>query len=155
MWNSFKTDSPPGVVAESITLKSSTGDQIHAYFARPEGNGRGAGVVLIHHMPGWDEFYLETARRFATHGYSVVAPDLYCRFGHGSPDDIAAKVRADGGVPDETVIADCEAALNHLKSLPTSNGKAGVIGTCSGGRHSYLVGCRVQGFDAVCNLWGG
>jgi carboxymethylenebutenolidase len=31
----------------------------------------------------------------------------------------------------------------------------GVIGTCSGGRHAYLVGCRVPGFDAVGDLWGG
>ncbi|HYY89150.1 MAG TPA: dienelactone hydrolase family protein [Chloroflexota bacterium] len=154
MWNSFKTDSPPAVIAEPTTL-SSKGDQIHAYVARPADNGRHAGIVLIHHMPGWDEFYLETARRFATHGYSVICPDLYCRFGHATPDDVAAKVRADGGVPDETVMADCEAALKELKSQPTSNGKVGVIGTCSGGRHAYLVGCRVPGFDAVGNLWGG
>jgi carboxymethylenebutenolidase len=153
-WNSFKTDSPPGVTAEPTTL-SSRGDEIHAYMARPAGDGRRGGVVLIHHMPGWDEFYLETARRFATHGYDVICPDLYCRFGHGSPDDIAAKVRSDGGVPDETVMADCEAAMNKLKSLPTSNGKVGVIGTCSGGRHAYLVGSRVPGFSAIGNLWGG
>ena len=61
MWNSFKTDSPPGVIAEPTTL-SSRGDEIHAYMARPAGDGRRGGVVLIHHMPGWDEFYLETAR---------------------------------------------------------------------------------------------
>jgi carboxymethylenebutenolidase len=153
-WNSFKTDGPPGVIAEPTTI-TSRGDQIHAYSARPTDNGQHPGVVLIHHMPGWDEFYLETARRFATHGYNVICPDLYCRFGHGSPDDMAAKVRADGGVPDETVIADCEAAMKQLKSMPNSNGKVGIIGTCSGGRHAYLVGCRVPGFNAVCDLWGG
>ena len=38
------------------------------------------------------------ARRLATHGYTVIAPDLYCREGHGTPDDMAAKVRAAGGV---------------------------------------------------------
>ena len=154
-WNSFKTDSYTGVIAETTTIPSDKGDQIHAYYARPIADERRPGIVLVHHMPGWDEFYQETARRFANHGYSVLCPDLYCRFGHGSPDDMAAKVRADGGVPDETVIADCAGAMKMLKSLPTSNGKVGIIGTCSGGRHAYLTACRTPGFSAVGDLWGG
>jgi carboxymethylenebutenolidase len=31
----------------------------------------------------------------------------------------------------------------------------GIFGTCSGGRHAYLTGCRVKDFDAVVNCWGG
>jgi len=31
----------------------------------------------------------------------------------------------------------------------------GIIGSCSGGRHSYMVACRSQAFDAVVDLWGG
>ncbi len=50
----------------------------------------------MHHLPGWDEFYREFSDRLARHGYSVICPDLYCRFGHGSPDDVAAQVRAQG-----------------------------------------------------------
>jgi len=155
MWNSFNTDAHQGVVAEITTYTAGRGDLIHAYVARPEGNGPLPGIVLIHHMPGWDEIYQEFARRFANHGYTVICPDLYCRYGHGTPDDIAAKVRAEGGVADESVVGDGGAALRWLKSLPTSNGKVGIIGTCSGGRHSVLVASRVPGFDAVADLWGG
>jgi len=53
------------------------------------------------------------------------------------------------------VVADCAAALAWLKALPSSNGKAGIIGTCSGGRHALLTASRVPGFDAVADLWGG
>jgi carboxymethylenebutenolidase len=53
------------------------------------------------------------------------------------------------------VVADAEAAMTWVKSQPTSNGKVGIIGTCSGGRHAVLVASRVQGFDAVADLWGG
>ena len=35
----------------------------------------------------------EFARRFANHGYTVIAPDLYCREGHGTPDEVAASSR--------------------------------------------------------------
>jgi carboxymethylenebutenolidase len=155
MWNSFRTDAPPAVTAGTITLTGANGDTIHAYTARPDGDGPRPGVVLVHHMPGWSEFYLETTRRMAHHGYDAICPDLYCRQGHGTPDDVAAAVRADGGVPDDNVVGDCEAALRWLKALPTSNGKVGIFGTCSGGRHALLVASRVKGFGAVGDLWGG
>src|SRR6266849_5877059 len=154
MWNSYRTDSHQATVA-GITTIAAGGDFIHAYVARPEGNGPHPGVVLVHHMPGWDELYLEFTRRFASHGYTAICPDLYCRFGHGTPDDVTATVRAQGGVADDSVVGDCGAALGWLKSLPTSNGKVGIIGTCSGGRHAVLVASRVSGFDAVADLWGG
>lgn len=156
MWNQFTTDAYAGLIAETTTYTGQNDDLLHAYYARPLGPGPYAGIVLVHHMPGWDEFYQEMARRLAHHGYTVLCPDLYCRLGHGAPDDVAAKVRAQGGVADDSVVGDCEAAMRFLRSLPTSNGKVGIIGTCSGGRHAYLAACRVPGgFDAVVDLWGG
>ncbi len=155
MWNSFSTGDRSGITAEVITYPGGHGDEIHAWVARPSGDGPAPGVVAVHHLPGWDEFYREFAERLARHGYTVICPDLYCRFGHGSPDDVAATVRAQGGVRDDSVVADCAAALSWLKALPTSNGKAGIIGTCSGGRHALLAASRVDGFDAVADLWGG
>jgi len=155
MWNSFRTDAPPAITTEVITYAGANGDQINAYVAKPVGSGPYPGIVAVHHFPGWDEFYQEFSRRLANHGYNVICPNLYFREGHGSPDDIAAKVRAQGGIPDDQVVGDCEAAMKWLKALPTSNGKVGIIGTCSGGRHSVLVASRVKGFDAVADLWGG
>ncbi len=154
-WNQLDTGAQEGMVAETRTLKGHNGDTIHAYFARPSGAGPYPGIVLTHHMPGWDEFYREMARRFAQHGYLVICPDLYCRAGHGSPDDIAGKVRGEGGVADDQVVGDLKGGLDFLKSLPQCNGKVGIIGTCSGGRHSYLAACRTQAFDACADLWGG
>jgi len=155
MWNSFRTDDPDGLTAEVITYPGGGGDEIHAYVARPAGDGPRPGIVAVHHLPGWDEFYREFSDRLARHGYTVICPDLYDRFGHGTPDDVAARVRADGGVADDSVVADCAAALGWLKARPASNGKAGIIGTCSGGRHALLAASRVAGFDAVADLWGG
>ena len=156
MWNSFRTDDRDGITAEVITYPGGSGDEIHAYVARPAGDEPRPGIVAVHHMPGWDEFYREFSDRLARHGYTVICPDLYDRFGHGTPDDVAAKVRADGGVPDDSVVADCAAALAWLKGARSaSNGKAGIIGTCSGGRHALLAASRVPGFDAVADLWGG
>ncbi len=155
MWNQFRTDEYEGMLAETVTLAGHNGDLINSYFVRPLGPGPFPGIVLIHHMPGWDELYREIARRFAQHGYVVICPNLYYRFGHGTPEEIAAKAREQGGVPDDSVVGDCEAAMHYLKALPNTNGKVGIIGGCSGGRHAFLVGCRVNGFNAVVDCWGG
>jgi carboxymethylenebutenolidase len=154
-WNEFRTDEPLGIAAEITTYEAGGGDTIHAWVARPTTPGPHPGLVVVHHMPGWDEFYFEFCERLARHGYAVIAPDLYCRAGHGSPDDVAAKVRADGGVHDDAVVADCEAALAWLQAQADANGKVGIIGSCSGGRHALLVASRVPGFDAIADLWGG
>jgi carboxymethylenebutenolidase len=154
-WNSFLTDAPDGLTAEVITYPAGGGDQIHAYVARPNTDQPHPGIVAVHHLPGWDEFYREFSDRLARHGYTVICPNLYDRFGQGTPDDVAAKVRSEGGVADDSVVADCAAAQAWLKALPTSNGKVGIIGTCSGGRHALLTASRVTGFDAVADLWGG
>jgi carboxymethylenebutenolidase len=155
MYNSLQTGDYEGMIAETITVTGYKGDRVNAYYARPMGAGPYPGVVLIAHMPGWDEFYRETARRFAQHGYMALCPDIYQRFGQATPSEVAAKAREAGGVPDISVMEDCKGSLNYLKSLPNANGKVGVIGTCSGGRHAYLAACTVEGFDAVVDCWGG
>jgi carboxymethylenebutenolidase len=149
------TDGYEGMIAETTALVGHGGDLIHAYLARPTGPGPFPAIVLFHHLPGWDEFYRETTRRFAHHGFIAISPDLYCREGHGEPDDVAARVRAEGGVPDEQVVGDAQGCLDLLRAIPSASGKVGVFGTCSGGRHAYLAACRTGGVDAVVNCWGG
>jgi len=151
----YRTDMYEGMIAETVVVRGHGGTNINAYFARPLGPGPFPGVVLIHHAPGWDEWYRETTRKFAHHGYLAVSPNIYYPFGQGAPEDVAAKVRAAGGVPDDDVVGDIAESLSYLKSLPQSNGKAGLFGTCSGGRQVFLVACRTKGFDAAVDCWGG
>jgi carboxymethylenebutenolidase len=155
MWNQFRTDAYEAMLAETVTFAGHGGDVINAYLARPLGPGPFPGIVLVHHMPGWDELYREIACRFARHGYTVVCPNLYYRLGHGTPEEMAVKVREQRGMADDVVVGDCKAAMDYLKALPNSNGRVGIIGGCSGGRHAFLVACRVKGFDAVVDCWGG
>jgi carboxymethylenebutenolidase len=151
----YTTDNYEGMLAETVMISGANGDLINAYFSRPLGPGPFPGMVLAHHLPGWDEWYRETARRFAHHGYATLSPNLYFRVGHGTPEDVAAKVRSEGGIPDDQVVGDLAGARDHVRALPYCSGKVGIFGTCSGGRHAYLAACRVQGFDAVVDCWGG
>jgi carboxymethylenebutenolidase len=151
----YQTDMYEGMLAETVALHGFHGDIINAYFARPLGPGPFPGIVVIHHAPGWDEWYREATRKFAHHGYAAISPNLYYREGHGTPEDVAAKARGAGGVPDDQAVGDVEGAMQYLRSLLYLNGKVGVFGTCSGGRHAFLAACRAKDFDAVVDCWGG
>jgi len=145
----------PSLLAETVSFRGHNGDQGEAYLARPTRPGKFPGIVVIHHMPGWDEWITEVVRKFAHHGFAAASPHLYFRDGPGNPDDIGARVRAAGGVPDDQVVGDVAGAMAFLRAQQNHNGKIGVIGFCSGGRHAYLCGCRIADLDAVVDCWGG
>ena len=140
--------------ADTVTIKGHHGDDIEAYLAVPTDVEVCGSMVVIHHLPGYDEGTKEIARKFAANGYAALIPNLYCRIAPGaSPDDAAATARAQGGVSDEQLVGDVAGAMAHLTSLEHSNGKVGVIGYCSGGRQSFLSGCRLP-LDAVIDCYG-
>ncbi|HWR46007.1 MAG TPA: dienelactone hydrolase family protein [Pseudonocardiaceae bacterium] len=140
--------------AEAVTITGHGGDQIEAYLAYPLDGGPRGGVVVIHHMPGYDSATKEIVRRFAAEGYLALCPNLYSREAPGAdPDDAAATVRAAGGVPDERLVGDVAGAVEYLKKLDSANGKIGVIGYCSGGRHAFLAACSLQ-VDAAVDCYG-
>lgn len=141
--------------AETVLMRGHLGDQIDAYLARPFGAGPRPGVVVIHHMPGWDGPTKEIARRFAHHGYVAISPNLHFREGKATPEENSASIRAAGGMPDDRTMGDVQGAVDYLRALPYLSGKVGIIGYCSGGRQAYLAACTLRGIDAAIDCYGG
>ncbi|MFC5906522.1 dienelactone hydrolase family protein [Streptacidiphilus monticola] len=142
------------LTADTIRITGHDGDEIEAYFAQPLSSAARGGVVVIHHLPGYDRATKEITRRFAELGFDAVCPNLYTREAPGAdPADAAAVARAQGGVPDERLVGDVAGAAQFLRQLPSSNGKAGVIGYCSGGRQSVLAACHLD-LDAAVDCYG-
>ena len=146
-----------GMTCENVTITGDGGTPITAYVAKPAGTGPFPGIVLVHHMPGWSELYIETTRRFAHHGYIAICHNLYERTGNAdaNPDDIAAKVRAEGGISDAQMVGDTAAAVKWMRSQSNLNGKVGIFGSCSGGRHALIYASQRKDVDACADLWGG
>jgi carboxymethylenebutenolidase len=142
------------MTAETILIAGHGGDDVEAYVACPSGDGTRGGVVVIHHMPGYDRGSKEIVRRFAEMGYDAICPNLYYREAPGAaPDDAAATARAQGGVPDDRLVHDVGGAAEYLRALDSSNGKVGVIGYCSGGRQSVLAACNLD-LNAAVDCYG-
>jgi carboxymethylenebutenolidase len=140
--------------AETVRIHGHDDDEIEAYLAQPLGEEACGGVIVIHHMPGYDAGTLEITRRFAAQGYLALCPNLYSREAPGAAsDDAAATARAAGGVPDDRLVGDVAGAAAYLRGLASSNGKVGVIGYCSGGRQAFLAACRTD-LDAAVDCYG-
>ena len=143
------------MAAETVTITGHGGDEIEAYFARPTSPGPHPGVVVIHHMPGYDRSTKEIVRTFAVYGYSALCPNLFHRYAPGAAAGDAAKAAMEaGGVPDDQCVGDVRGAADYLRALPSANGRVGVIGYCSGGRQSYVVACSLR-LDAAVDCYGG
>ncbi|MGH9089459.1 MAG: dienelactone hydrolase family protein [Acidimicrobiales bacterium] len=140
--------------AGTVGIAGDDGTEFEAYLAQPLDDAPHGGIVVIHHMPGYDEGTKEIVRRFADHGYLAICPNLYSREGIGrDPVEAAAAAREKGGVPDDQLVADVAGALAHLRTLPSASGKVGTIGYCSGGRQSFLAACRLE-LDAAIDCYG-
>jgi carboxymethylenebutenolidase len=141
-------------VAGEVAVVGAGGDEINAYAALPQTERPTGGVVVIHHMPGYDWASKEIVRRFGSWGYSAVCPNLHYRDAPGAdPDDAAAASRAAGGVPDDRLVGDVGGARDCLLGQANSNGRTGVIGFCSGGRQSVLAATALP-LDAAVDCYG-
>jgi carboxymethylenebutenolidase len=141
-------------LSATVKIAGSGGTEIEAYSALAQDAEPRGGVVVIHHMPGYDDQTKEIVRHFGQLGYNAVMPNLYWHDAPGAaPDDAAAAGRAKGGVPDERLVGDVGGAAEYLRALPNSNGKVGVIGYCSGGRQSVLAACSLP-LDAAVDCYG-
>src|SRR5262249_42790536 len=145
------------MLAETVAITGHNGDGIEAYSARTLRDGPVGGVVVIHHLPGYDRPTQGFTRAFAAGGLNAVMPNLYYREAPGAaPDDAAAAARAAGAIPipDERIVGEVAGAAAYLRGLTNSNGKVGVIGHCSGGRQAFLAAVSLP-LDAAVDCCGG
>ena len=140
--------------AETIRITGHGGDEIEAYLAQPLDEGRYGGVVVIHHMPGYDESTREITRKFAAHGYLAVCPNLYSR---EAPGPLRTTPRRSPGRSEEFPTSDSSAtsrapSTSSSRSSPRTAAFA-TIGYCSGGRQSFLAACSLP-LDAAVDCYG-
>ena len=142
-------------LAETVTIRGDGGDEIEAYLARPMSAGPLGGVVVIHHMPGYDAATKEIARRFAAEGYNALMPEPVSPRRPGrQPRRCAAAARGPrAACPTSASSATSPGPRRHLAGPASSNGKVGTIGYCSGGRQAFLAGVSLP-LDAAVDCYG-
>ena len=122
----------------TVNFPGSTGP-VKGYVARPTGDAKLPGVVVIHENRGLAPHIQDVARRVALGGYVALAPDLMSA-GGGTPDD-DEKARVEFAKLDLAVARnDAVAAIAYLKTRPDVSGRVGAVGFCwGGGMVNYLA----------------
>jgi carboxymethylenebutenolidase len=135
----------------------STGDgEMEVFVTRPEGEGPFPVVVQLMDGLGMRDELHGHARRVASWGYCVVAPDLFYRQGlkgplnFADPDSRDRIMAAIGSLTAQHAKADVEAALALVEDDPAvRQGKIGLHGYCMGGKLTLEL-AQAMGSKIAC-----
>ena len=146
------SEKDPQLHVKNIKYPGETGE-VQAHYARPKGDEKLPGVVVIPEIWGLVPHIEEVARRVALEGFQAIAPDPLSPLG-GTPDD-ADEARAMMRELDEQEnTKNFVAAVEYLKTHPKSTGKVGVTGFCWGGGVTNQVAVHSPDVQAAVPFYG-
>ncbi len=126
------------------------GRAMRAYVGVPKGAGPRPAILVAQHRSGVDEQMQDAVHRLYRAGYIVAAPELF----HRQPAD-TDPAQQTSLLRDDEIVADLQATIAHLRSLPTPVGPIGIVGFCMGGRVAYLAAGSIPELQAAVVFYGG
>ena len=142
----------PRLWTETVEYPGTAGN-VGAYLARPKGDGKWPGVLVIHENRGLNPHIRDVNRRVAVAGFLAAAPDALSPVG-GTPDDPDLARSLIKKLDRQSTIANFAAAAKYLKTHPLSTGKVGVVGFCWGGAMANQVAVSVSDLTAAVPYYG-
>ncbi len=142
----------PRLETDNINYPGATGD-VRAHFARPKGDEKLPGVVVIHENRGLNPHIEDVTRRVALEGFLALGPDALSPLG-GTPDDPDKARSLIRELDSQQTIQNYLAAVRYLKTHPASTGKVGVIGFCWGGGMANQVAVNSPDLSAAVPYYG-
>lgn len=127
--------------------------EVRAYLARPKGDGKLPGVVVIQEIYGLVPHIEDVARRIALEGFLAIAPDALSPLG-GTPEDPNKARELMGKLDSRSTVQNYIAAVKYLKTHPLSTGKIGVVGFCWGGGMANQLAVNSPDLSAVVPYYG-
>lgn len=128
-------------MAERKEMVETADGVMETFIVHPDGPGPYPVLIQLMDGIGMREGLRDHARRAASWGYYVIAPDLYYRWGLTGPLDFSDPDARDkimtaiGNLTGERATSDIEAVLRLAAGDPAArNGKIGLYGFCMGGK---------------------
>jgi len=142
----------PRLSTSRMKYPGATGDVV-GYLARPKGDEKIPGVVVIHENRGLVPHIEDVTRRIALEGFLALAPDALTPLG-GTPEDPEKTPALIQKLDSRSTLQDYLAAVRYLKTNPGSTGKVGVVGFCWGGAMANQVAVHSPDVQAVVPYYG-
>lgn len=128
--------------------------KLPVYVAKPEGNERRPGLVLIHDIHGPRDFYQDMAGRLAGEGYLTALPDLFARQADMDASQSDARTARQMALDKDLALEDILATVRFVRDQKGAEGPVGLIGFCMGGTLAMLSAGLTGGPDAVVSFYG-
>ncbi len=142
----------PRLYVENIKYPGETGDVL-AHFARPKGDKKLPGVIVIHENRGLNPHTEDVARRVALEGFLAIAPDALSPLG-GTPADVNEARLLMRKLDSQATMKNFVAAVKYLRTHPQSTGKVGCTGFCWGGGVTNQVAVNSPDLKAAVPFYG-
>jgi carboxymethylenebutenolidase len=130
--------------------------QIEAYLVKPQDSGKHPAIIVIHENRGLNEHFRDVARRFASEGFVVLAPDLLSRVGGTAKMTTpGAAARAIDQISPSDSVADLRASFSFLEKDPAvDSGKISSIGYGWGGWRSFMLATEIPALYRAVVFYG-
>jgi carboxymethylenebutenolidase len=139
-----------------IQLTASDGFEFDAYRADPDGEAKGA-VMVIQEIFGVNPHIREVCDGYARAGYIAVAPAIFDRaekaieLTYEDADIARGAVLARQELKMENTMQDLQATIDYLGAT----GPVAVVGYCFGGLLTWLSACNLGGIRCAVGYYGG
>jgi len=126
---------------------------VSAYLAKPNGDSKHPGIIVIHENKGLRPHIRDVTRRMALEGFMVMAPDALSPLGGspGDPDKARSRMRE---LNPQSTVKNYVAAVKYLKTHPQTTGKVGCMGFCWGGGVTNQVAVLSPDLTAAVPFYG-
>src|SRR4051794_27173362 len=142
------------MAAQDVTLSTPDGP-MRTYDAAPD-TAVTTAVIVIPEAFGLNGHIEDVTDRLAAAGHRGLGLDIFHRSGGGTApyDDFAKVLPLFGGLTDEGLLADIDAARAHLHEAGIADASIGLVGFCFGGRTTFLAALR-RALGASVGFYGG
>ena len=143
---------------EWVDIKTATGGTVKAWLEYPSASTKTGVVIVIHEIFGLTDWVRGVADQVAKDGFIAIAPDLIS--GMGPNGGGSAELGQQGStqvirtLTAEERTARLDAVMAYSKTIPSSNGKTGVVGFCWGGGSSLSYAISQPGLNAAVMYYG-
>jgi carboxymethylenebutenolidase len=143
---------------EWLDIKLADGKPMKSWVVYPSASGKRGVVLVVFEIFGMNDWVRGVADQVAKDGFIAIAPDLLSGMapnGGGSEELGTAGVRtAIGTLTPDLRAARLNAAMAYGKTMPSSNGKTGIVGFCWGGGTSLLYAIAQPSLNAAVMYYG-
>lgn len=133
---------------DTLNIETANGPTT-AYVARPDKGGEKT-VIVIQEWWGLNDHIKDIAGRYASEGFTAVAPDLYRGKLAADPEEAGKMMKA----------LSIKDGLDTIKNTVDAAAKAsnaahfGITGYCMGGTFALRAACELEGFSAAAPFYG-